>query len=210
MSMLEAEARLARLAASQSGVFTREQCLDAGFSASQVQRRLAAGAWLREYPRVYRHTSSPPTRALALNGAILWAGSAAVLSHTTAVALWRVGHDAPDRIELLLPRTRAPRTPGVSIHRVTGLPPVDVTIARCGLPVTTPVRTLIDVAAVVPEHELAAMLDRAIGRRLVTRRAVEERLETIGTRGRPGTARLRALLRPFGSASVHASARMAG
>src|SRR5262249_48688268 len=102
------------------------------------------------------------------------------------------------------------RAPGVVIHRVARLDPVDVTTARNGFPVTTAVRTLIDVAAVVSEPELAAMLDRAITLRLVTRPALRDRLGTLGARGRPGTARLRALLGPFSSASVHASARMAG
>ena len=208
--MLAAEARLACVAARQRGAFTRSQCIDAGFSASQVQRRLDAGAWIRVHARVYRHAGSPATRALEVTAAMLWAGPGAVLSHTTAAALWRVTADAPDRIELLVPRTRAPRAPGVVVHRVARVDPADVTTARGGLSVTTPVRTLIDVAAVVPEHDLAAMLDGALALRLVTRRAVQDRLGTLGTRGRPGTARLRALLGPFGSASGDASARMAG
>jgi predicted transcriptional regulator of viral defense system len=209
MSMLEAEARLAKVAARQCGAFTLEQARGAGFSGSQVQRRLDAGAWVRLYPRVYRHGASPPNRALLLTAAILWAGPDAVLSHTTAAAMWRVAADAPDRVELLVPRTRAPRIAGVVTHRAARLDRTDVT-TRWRLPVTNPVRTLIDLAAVVPGAELAAILDRAFGRGLVTRRALERRLETLGTRGRPGTASLRALLGTFGSGSEHASARMAG
>jgi hypothetical protein len=209
MSTLEAEARLAHVAAGQNGAFTRGQCLLAGFTSSQVQRRLDAGAWIRVFPRVYRHAGSPPTRALVHTGAVLWAGRGAALSHTTAARIWGFAFEAPDRVELLVPRTRAPRAADVVVHRVAHLDPTDVT-ARAGLPVTTPMRTLIDVAAVVPGHELAAMLERAVDHRLVTRRAVEDRLRSLGTRGRPGTVRLRTLLGPFGSASAHASARMAG
>jgi hypothetical protein len=96
------------------------------------------------------------------------------------------------------------------VHRVAHLDPVDVATARGGLSVTTPVRTLIDLAAVLPRSEVAALLDLAVGRGLVTRRSLERRLETLGTRGRPGTAGLRALIGALGSASGHASARMAG
>jgi len=210
VSTFETEARLARVAAGQCGVFTREQALHAGFSAAQVQRRLAAGAWVRVHPRTYRHAGSPPNRALFMAAAILWAGHDSVLSHTTAAALWRMGGDAPGPVEVVVARTRAPRTPGVAVHRVAHLDPVDVTVTQGGLGVTTPVRTLIDLAGVAPAADLAAILDRARARGLVTRRALEARLAAFGTRGRPGTARLRALLGTFGSASAHASARMAG
>ena len=210
MSVLEVEARLARIAATQRGAFTREQAARAGLSASQVQRRLDAGAWVRVHPRVYRHASAPPNRALVLTAALLWAGADAVLSHTTAAAMWRVAAVAEETIELIVPRTRAPRTPGVVVHRVVHLDRLDVTTTAGGLEVTTPLRTMVDLAAVVPAAELAAILDRALGRGLVTRRALTARLETPGTRGRPGTARLRTLLGTVGSASEGASARMAG
>jgi hypothetical protein len=210
MSMLAVEARLAQVATHQCGAFTRAQAAGAGFSASQVQRRLDAGAWVRVYPRVYRHASSPSSRMCVLTAALLWAGRDCVLSHTTGAELWRVAADVPDRVELLVPRKRAPRAPGVVSHRVARLDGIDVTVARGGLLVTTPVRTLIDLAAVLPFAELAAVLDRALGDGLLTRRGLEGRLETLGTRGRPGTARLRTLLGTVGSGSRHASARMAG
>jgi len=210
MSVLEADSRLARVAATQAGAFTREQAARAGFSASQVQRRLAAGAWVRIHPRVYRHAGVPPTRALALTAALLWAGPDAACSHTTAAALWRVAVIEPAGIEVTVPRTRAPSTAGVVVHRVTCLDRGDITMMLGGLTVTKPVRTLVDLAAVVPGVELAGILHRALSRGLVTRRALAARLDTPGTRGRPGTARLRTLLGTIGSASEGASARMAG
>jgi hypothetical protein len=210
MSILVGESRLARVAATQNGAFTREQAAHAGFSASQVQRRLGAGAWVRLYPRVYRHAASPPNRALVLSAALLWAGPGAVLSHTTAAAMWRVTGVEDETTEVIVPRTRAPRASGVVVHRVAHLDRADVTATAGGLTLTTPVRTMVDLAAVVPGAELAATLDRALGLGLVTRRALAARLETLGTRGRPGTARLRALLGTVGSASEGASARMAG
>jgi hypothetical protein len=160
------------------------------------------------FPRVYRHAGAPPNRALVLSAALLWAGPGSVLSHTTAAALWRIGA-AGNLVELLAPRTRAPRTPGALVHRVARIEPVDAVSWR-GLAVTTPVRTVIDLAAVLPGSELAAALGRARARGLVTRRSLEARLGSLGSRGRPGTARLREFLRSSGSAPRDLSARMAG
>jgi hypothetical protein len=95
------------------------------------------------------------------------------------------------------------------VHRVASLEAVDVTSWR-GFAVTTPVRTLIDVAAVLPEAELAAAVRRAAALGLVTRAALDARLCTLGSRGRPGTARLRQFLGASGSVLRDASARMVG
>jgi hypothetical protein len=78
------------------------------------------------------------------------------------------------------------------------------------LPVTAPARTIIDLAGVLADTDLASAVAGATSRRLVTVRALRRRLDEIGTVGRPGAARLRALLVAFGSAGVESSARMAG
>jgi hypothetical protein len=206
--VLESEGRLARVAVRQHGAFTRAQAAAAGLSASQLQRRVSAGAWVRMFPRVYRHAAVPPNRALVLSAALLWAGPGAALSHTTAAGLWRIGNGT-HLVELLVPRTRAPRAPGVLVHRVASVEPVDVASWR-GFAVTTPVRTLIDLAAVLAGPELGAAVRRAAALGLVTRGSLEARLGTLGGRGRPGTARLREFVRASYSAPRDLSARMAG
>ncbi len=53
------------------------------------------------------------------------------------------------------------------MHRVTELPPEDVTRHR-GLPITTPERTLLDLATTLPAGDLARTVEQAQIRRLTT------------------------------------------
>jgi hypothetical protein len=57
------------------------------------------------------------------------------------------------------PRDLPPAPPGVIIHRTPPLHPDDVTVVN-GLPVTTPARTLVDLAEIMDQAELRnAFLD---------------------------------------------------
>ena len=208
-SRLAAEACLARAAVEQHGVFTRDQARAAGFNGPGIERRVRAGAWVRVLPRVYRHAATPPSRLLLFSAAVRWAGSASALSHTSAAALWRLPGARFDRTELIVPVARSPRAGSVVVHRVARVDAADVVRVR-GLAVTAPARTLIDLAAVLPDRDLERALSHAFGLQLVGPGVVERRLAEIGSAGRPGVARLRALLRAIGSGRWGASARMAG
>lgn len=208
-STLAMEAQLAVVAADQCGVFTRTQATTAGFGAPQIERRVRAGVWRRVLPGVYRHATTPVSRPLAQWAAVLWAGPVCAVSHTSAAALWGLGCAPPERVELIVPKVHAPRSPAVTVHRVAQIGGADVVYAR-GLPVTTPVRTIIDLAAVLGDHDLRSAVDRARSRRLLTVRSVRVRLDEIGAAGRPGVRRLRAVLEASGSGDLDPSARMAG
>ncbi|MDQ1385053.1 MAG: hypothetical protein QOG65_2432 [Actinomycetota bacterium] len=208
-SSLAADARLAAVAATQAGVFARAQATAAGFSAAQIERRVRAGVWHRMFHAVYRHAGTPGSVGARQWGAILWAGQGSVLSHTSAAAIWRIPVVPGLAPEVLVTATRAPRVAGVTVHRVTRLRAVDVVRVQ-GLPVTVPVRTLVDLAAVLAADDLRAALEHAFARDLVTVRAVVTGLDEMGSAGRPGAARLRVLLAAFGSGVVRPSARMAG
>jgi hypothetical protein len=208
VSTIAADARLAAFAVAQHGVFTRAQATRAGFGAAQIERRVRAGVWVRVFPRVYRHGATPVSSALRQWAAVAWAGEPCALSHTSAAAIWRMGSGRVERPELIVPRARAPRVDGVVVHRVTRIDD-DVVLVR-GLPVTSPVRTIIDLAAVLGADELEAIVAAVRARRPVTLREVRARLDEIGTAGRPGSARLRGLLASIGSGPVGSSARMAG
>jgi very-short-patch-repair endonuclease len=73
------------------------------------------------------------------------------------------------------------------------LDPVDVMTFE-GLPVTTPARTLIDVAAMVDEATLEVALDDALRRGLVSLPRLRWRLEQLTAKGRPGVKPVRSLL----------------
>ena len=78
------------------------------------------------------------------------------------------------------------------VHRSRLLDPDQVTVERC-VPVTTPARTLTDLAAVARGQALRQAVRRAQGHRLVTVPQLLMTLEQLGRRRR-GAARLRGVL----------------
>ena len=92
--------------------------------------------------------------------AVLAGGPAAYLSHRSAAALWRMRREfrGPVDVSLLADVFRHPE--GIRAHRRPNLPPEDVTAHR-GIPVTTPTRTLIDLATALTPNQLEAAVNEA-------------------------------------------------
>ncbi len=90
---------------------------------------------------------------------------------------------------VLLPRGRNVTRLGVVAHTSTVLPPID---RECvdGIAVTSPTRTLIDVAAHVPPDRLAAALDGALRDGLTSEDFVHQRIAALRTKGRHGIPNL--------------------
>src|SRR5207245_1980991 len=103
-------------------------------------------------------------------------GDRAWLSRVWAAALWEMC-PIPDGtpVDVTVEAAGARSRRGVGTRRTAAMPPHDVT-TRTGIPVTTPARTLLDLAATVPQHDLRRALDEAEKRNLVTRRELEATL----------------------------------
>ncbi len=93
-------------------------------------------------------------------------------------------------VDVTIPPDSRRYRPGIRIHRMA-LRDDEVTTFDM-IPVTTPARTLYDLAGILPERDLERALAEALARRLTTR----DQLETLATRyrRRAGVGRLRALL----------------
>jgi hypothetical protein len=182
------DARLARIACAHHGVFSRAEARACGFSDAQIDRRAGAGIWIRVFPRVYRHASTPEFGLVTMAAAVLWAGAGCALSHESAALLWRIG-TAPLVPEVLVPARRGPAHSGVVVHRTNSLDVFDpaAVVTLAGLPVTAPLRTLCDLAASVDDAKLHSALSAALDRGLVERSALSAR------RG-AGAARLRRMV----------------
>lgn len=116
----------------------------------------------------------------------MW-GSGAVIAHRAAAALLSFLGFLPGVVELIVPRGRQrAHDDGVIIHRPMSLPRADITTVDA-IPVTTPARTLIDIAAYVPSETLEEVLDDALRRNLVTVAWLRWRLNEIGTARRRGS-----------------------
>lgn len=132
----------------------------------------------------------PRTRESRWHAAVLAVGDEAVLSHRAAGALWGIVRGAtPTEVQLPSMLDRRARD-GILVHRER-LPPEHVT-RRDGIPVTTLLRTLLDLAAVLRTRRLAHAFEEA----QVQHHLPPEPLaaEVLCRRGYRGNARLRTIL----------------
>lgn len=191
--------RIALIAAEQHGLVALWQLEELGLERATVQARVTSGRLHRVHQGVFAvgHTVlSEEGRFLA---AVLACGPGAVLSHRSAAALWgiRPGDEGAIDVTAANRRGRAPK--GIRAHRDGALGVGERTVLR-GVPCTTPARTLLDLAAIVPLVELKRALAEAEVRRLIRHHALRALIRRH--RGRRGVARLRLLLD-----EVHPSAK---
>ena len=181
-----------RISAGQFGVLSRAQALACGLSRHDIAGLLRRGLWVHALPSVYRCAAAPVEWPQAAMAASLWADGRAVVSHRAAAALWEFEGFWRSRVELC-GTTGLSAPAGVTFHRVRRLARSDLSRRR-GIPVTGVARTLLDLAAVVPDLTLQRALDEALRRELVSIAQLEGCLARNGRRGREGAARLEALL----------------
>jgi very-short-patch-repair endonuclease len=184
---LATERALAAIAARQHGVVTTAQLADAGVGRNGASRRVADGRLRRLHRGVFLlgPLTGRWTREMA---AVLACGVTAVLSHRSAAGLWRIRHVWLGPPEVTVTDGRSRGRPGIEVTR-SCLPAAE-TRWREGIRVTSPARTLLDLAAVTDQRELARALNEAQVLRLVTPRELAE----VTGRGRPGAKALRAAL----------------
>lgn len=168
-----------------------------------MSHRVRTHRWERAAPGVFRLTGTTASWMQRLMTACLSWGIGAVISHRAAAAFWRLAGFEPGPVELTVPTGRRARGPGI-IHRYR-ISSRDVTTVA-GIPVTTPARTLLDLAAVAPIDKVEEALDDAMRRGLVTFASMRRALAAEARRGRRGIAGMRKLLdERDGSAAVPAS-----
>lgn len=181
------------LAAKQLGVITRQQLLSFGVGERAIDYRVATGLLIRCYPGVYRFPAVPSSWQQELLAVCLWTNG--VASHRAAASLWRMAGIGRC---LEITTTKALHgCAGIVVHRGGRLSNVDR--GKLGpVPVTSPARTIIDLAAVLPIEDLELAIDDALHRKVTTVSRIEQRLAALGTQGRRGTARLVELLAQLG------------
>jgi|HubBroStandDraft_1064217.scaffolds.fasta_scaffold51225_2 very-short-patch-repair endonuclease len=181
----------------QLGVVTREQVLEAGGSEHWLRRRTAACELQRIGRTAYSVAGVARSWEQSALAACLDIGRHAVLSHRAAGAAWQLWPE-PAQIEVTVPTGHSGRggSSSVLVHRSRSLTSREWALMGC-LPVTTPARTLVDLACVVPGDALARLVEDAVCRRLVTPDRVVAAIDRSAARGRKGMAALRAALEPW-------------
>jgi very-short-patch-repair endonuclease/predicted transcriptional regulator of viral defense system len=188
---------VAAFAARQHGVVTFLQLRSLGLTDNEIQRRSTTG----RLHRLHRGVYAVGHRALAVEGrliaAVLAMGDGAVLSHLSAAGLWGIVVSARAHgrsvVDVTSPRHIGQRR-GIAVHRSRTLTCRDITRHRA-IPVTTPLRTLLDLAEVagLPDRALRRAVREAEVQRLVDHHDLRARVQAAGT-GRRGAGRLREIV----------------
>ncbi|WP_433181639.1 type IV toxin-antitoxin system AbiEi family antitoxin domain-containing protein [Actinoallomurus sp. CA-150999] len=192
---------LAALAAAQGGVFTRRQALAVGYGPRAIRDRLTSGIWLGRRRGVYvtrarwEAADSIGRHTIDVAAAILsFRRQDAAGSHHSAARIHGIEMvEAPlDVVSLTRPPDAPGRgeTRGIQVERC-GLPPDHLRLVR-GVRLTTPARTVVDLARTLRFREGVVVADSA----LFLGRATKEGLgRIVGDCGRwPGIERARAVL----------------
>jgi len=217
--------RLAALAATQGGVFTRGQADQAGYASADIRRHVTGGHWVvvrrGAYAErsVYEGAQADPHGRHALDTAavLLRTKAGAVASHTSAARLYRTSFIGgwPVAPTITVPRdghvtTRPKRTRWLD-RRVAKLPDGHVTTDP-GMPATAPARTLVDVSRELTFAEGVVVADNLLRRDLVEKTEVDhvlafcERWPGIGRAKKVaafGDGRAESPLESYGRAVLH-------
>ena len=153
---------LARLAGRQHGVVSRAHLIALGFNAGEIAYLVKVGRLHLLHRGVYAVGHRSASLLTAAMAAVLACGPEAAASHTAAGALFRILPRWSAPIDVTAPTKR--RHPGIRVHRSH----LAETTTRHGIPVTTPARTLLDLADVLDDRALARAVNEAYVLRLTT------------------------------------------
>jgi hypothetical protein len=187
-----ADVDVAAFAARQYGVVSKAELVALGVGRMSITRRRQRGHLHRLYPGVWAVGHSEPPWEGSLLAAVKACGPDALLSHYSANELLGFVDrlDALPHVTVTSGSHRAPR--GIQVHRTQFLDAVDRR-EHLGIPLTSPARSLLDLASVVDAHRTRRAIRRALGRGKVTIRQLGLVLERYP--GRRGSATLREAVR---------------
>jgi hypothetical protein len=152
---------IAEIVNAQYGVISYAQLRAAGLQRQAIAHRVKRQRLLRLYPSVFALGHARLPREGRWMAAVLACGPRAVLSHGDAAALWDLLPARGAVIHITTPSRsgRAPDRRRVRLHRVGTLTDDERTV-RDGIPVTTPPRTLLDLAPSLRPRALEDVIER--------------------------------------------------
>ena len=184
------DAAIADLARSQHGVLSRSQLIHLGMGSGAIEGRIERGSLHGLHRGVYKVGYRRITRKGRWMAAVLAGGEGAVLSHRSAACLWRLLPPRSERIAITCPPGRVVRRKGIASHgSELG---EDEGLIYDGIPVTSPFRTIFDLAAAVEMRELERAFHEAEARQMTDRVSLPMLLARYP--GRRGRRKVEALL----------------
>ena len=187
------DSKILEMAKSQHGVIARWQLRDLGLSSAQIRWRIKRGRWRRELPGILRMPWSEQTWRQKVWAAVLWAGSEALVSHQAAACLWGLDERQCERVDLSASHPLRSGVPWLSTHQRRLIPKTSRR-TKHGIALTSPARTLMDLAATSAEEDLERLVENALRCRMVSVAELRRALAWAPART-PGAVRLNRLLR---------------
>jgi hypothetical protein len=189
------------LAARQYGVATTAQLLDAGVGRRAIARRVERGWLVPLYRGVYQAGPMRGRYAREM-AAVLACGERVVLSHDSAAAIWGFRPPHEGEVHVTIEGQARRSRQGIRVHRTLSLNAA----VHNGLPLTTPARTLKDLARTLAPNEL----DRAQEQAHILGLVIPDGDRFPEFTRSEGERRLKALCRAAGLLLPHMNARVAG
>lgn len=185
------ERRIAALATAQRGLVSLEQLHETGLTTSAVAARAQQGTLHRQHRAVY--AVGHPSLGVhgRLHAALLACSGEAVISHGTAAALWGLRDRWPTLVDVTARNQRGRKIDGLRCRRCRYPSPLELEEFD-GLAVTSPARTIVDLAGILGNASLRRLVERAAVRKLLDLPELDAAMRRA--RGRRGIARLDAIL----------------
>jgi hypothetical protein len=183
-----AERVIGTLAGRQHGVVARWQLLQAGVTVHQIELRLRNGRLHEIHRGVYLVGHKVPPPFAVEQAALLACGEAAVLSHRSAANLWDLlPYPASVPAWVTVPPGRSANRPRIRIFRavVEG----QEVRQRHGLGLTSPPRTVLDLAVLPDEDDLEQVVAQAAYRKVASEGELRAQVES--NQGKRGVSKLR-------------------
>ncbi len=193
--MTHDEFGLSAIARGQHGAFLFEQAQQAGVPADVLRGWISSGLLDRFGVRTLRSATTPASPVDDAAAHVLDIKPKAWLSHNTAAALHHFDTfgDINFPIHVTLQRGCYTTRPNVVVHTSDELTLEDRVYVE-GAPVTSPVRTIIDLARAERAPRLTAVIDGALRDRLITEELLLRRIAELRSQGRYGVPKLLAVI----------------
>lgn len=151
--------KLFKVAESQHGYFTAKQAASAGFLPTNFTYHVKSGTWTHEGTGIYRLKNFPNSRESQRAFYSLWSRNRndeiqGVYSHETALSIYDLSDVNPNKLHMVVPKgfRKSTEIPKILVLHFAELDKSEVQSID-GIPVTKPLRTLIDTFQGNTSHE---------------------------------------------------------
>ena len=184
---------LGALARDHLGLIHRDQVIHQGISRSALIRRVGSGLLEQVGPSVYRWSGAPETWDQKALLACWNAGPTALLSHRASTLRWGLDGVTSAPFEVLTDRWARRPSPPARVHEANDI--IHADRSSIGpIPVTSPLRTVLDLAGVAARYRVEQAMEDALRRRMFTTQQLGDRFMTYARRGKRGIGTLRPLV----------------